>query len=34
MLTAMSEDKNKIDGLKIGADDYLGLLSMKNYFKN
>ena len=23
MLTAMSEDKNKIDGLKIGADDYL-----------
>ena len=23
MLTAMSEDQNKIDGLKIGADDYL-----------
>ena len=23
MLTAMSEDKNKIEGLKIGADDYL-----------
>ena len=23
MLTAMGEDKNKIDGLKIGADDYL-----------
>ena len=23
MLTAVSEDKNKIDGLKIGADDYL-----------
>ena len=23
MLTAMGEDKDKIDGLKIGADDYL-----------
>ena len=23
MLTAMGEDQNKIDGLKIGADDYL-----------
>ena len=23
MLTAMNEDKNKIDGLKVGADDYV-----------
>ena len=33
MLTAMGEDKDKIDGLKIGADDYLSKpFNLKSYF--